>query len=58
MKKLILLGSVNKTLLYPAFLAVTLIIYNIINKFLNENIGEKKIYPLIGFLSQALGIIQ
>ena len=57
MKKLILLGSVNKTLLYPVSLAITLIIYNIINKFLNENIGRKKIYSLIVFLSQALGIM-
>ena len=57
MKKFVILGSVNKKLLYPIFLAITLILFNIIDKALNDKISGKIIYSLLGFLSQTLGIM-
>ena len=57
MKRLVILGSVNKKLLYPIFLAITLIIYNIIDKAISKNISGNKIYSLIAFLSQTFGMI-
>ena len=57
MKKFITLGLVSKKLLYPVALAITLIIYNIVDKILSKNISGKKIYSFIAFLSQALGML-
>ena len=57
MKKFIVLGQASKTLLFPIILAIAMIIFNIINAGLNNNIGTKNIYSIIGLFSQALGIM-
>ena len=57
MKKLIVIGTVNKKLLFTLLLAIVFIIFNIINTELNKKIGTKNIYSIITLFGQSFGIM-